>query len=694
MENCFLKHPVRHPIIGYREKIEQVSRDTMLQYYQLRYSPERTFFVISGDVETQSVLDMLDKGLSSWRYSNIYEPPLPEEPAQIGLRSNNCFFKDPLARLAVAARIPSAAHPDIASLDLISTILGQGKSARLVKTLQHEKELAIGVGAFTYAPNFSGLFAISATTTPEKLPALETALRSELLQLCKDGVTSEELEREKNQHMADYIRILRSNNGIASIIGDAVLAYGDPGMADHYIQLLNQVTPEKIVETANKYFGEEHLNIVRQISPDDAKTKTHNRRISKQKTAKKSILKSKARLITLSDNSFPLVDICLISLGGNILETPENAGISCLMAKLLSTGTQSRSEEEFNAVINDNAINFSANAGNNTFFIKLNCMRDKLDIAVELLKSIFSEAVFKQKQFSREQNNTLQMLKTRGQDPNGVAVDKMYELLYKGHPHALPRDGNLESISKLTSEKLKEFYSKQFVPSKTVLGIAGDISTKDALAVAESLDEAILWNEAPRENPPAPIFPKKDIKAAIELPRDQIKVIYAVPICDYYSPDRFAFDVLQQALNGLSSKLFKDIREDKGLAYSTGAMFGNGIYPGFAAFYAGTAAQSVQQVIELLTEERERLAQDGLTQEEFDAAKARVLFNYSSLMSNNNALLFNSMLEEFYDNGYEKPWHTPEIIRNLNLEQVNAVFKKYFVGAKGVYVTAGAITGE
>ena len=96
-------------------------------------------------------------------------------------------------------------------------------------------------------------------------------------------------------------------------------------------------------------------------------------------------------------------------------------------------------------------------------------------------------------------------------------------------------------------------------------------------------------------------------------------------------------------------------------------------------------------MIELLTKERKRLAESGLTQEEFDAAKAKVLFNYSSLMSNNNALLFNSMLEEFYGNGYEKPWHTPKIIRDLNLEQVNAIFKKYFANAKGVYVTAGTM---
>ena len=691
-KTVYLRHPVRHPIIGYHEKIEQVSRDIMFQYYQQRYSPERTFFVISGDVNTQTVLEMLENRLSSWRHGNIYEPPLPEEPVQIGIRANNCFFEDPLARLAIASRIPPAAHSDIPALDLISAILGQGNSARLIKSLQNEKELALGVGAFTYAPNFSGVSAIFATTTPDKLPALEKALIGELKNLRVNGVTSKELEREKNQHMADYIRILRSNNGIANIIGDAVLAYGDPGMADHYIQLLNKVGTENIKETANKYFSEEQLNIVRQLSPKEAKIKKHNKQKGKQKTAEKSILKSKARLITLSDSSFPLVDICLISLGGNIIENADNAGISRLMSKLLLTGTKNYNEEKFNALINNNAIDFSVNSGNNTFYIKLNCMRNKLDIAVKLLKEIFAEAVFKQKQFTREQHNTLQLLKTRAQDPNGAAIDKMYELLYNDHPHALPRDGSMESVSKLNPEKLKDFYRRQFIAKKTILGIAGDINKADALAVAKSLDEVIPWNKtAPINLPEKPVFPEKELKTQIKLPRDQIKVIYAVPACDHCSFDRFAFDILQQALNGLSSKLFKDIRENKGLAYSTGAMFSSALHPGFTAFYASTSGKSVAQVIKLLTKERKRLAQSGLTKDEFEAAKAGVLFKYSSLMSNNNALLFNSMLEEFYDNGYEKPWNTPEIIRNLKLEQVNAIFKKYFAGAKGVYVTAGAV---
>jgi len=691
-KTVFLRHPVRHPIIGYQEKIEQVSRDIMFEYYHLRYSPERTFFVISGDVNPQTALEMLEKRLSAWRHGNIYEPPLPEEPVQIGMRANNCFFEDPLARLAVASRIPSAAHPDIPALDLISAILGQGRSARLTKSLQNEKELALMVGAFTYAPNFSGVSAISAAAVPEKLPALEKALLEELKKLRRNSVTDEELEREKNQHTADYIRVLRTNNGIANLIGDAVLAYGDPGMADHYLQLLNKVSKEDIKEAANKYFGDEQLNIVRQVPPKETKTGKSGKRAGKRKTVEKSVLKSRARLITLPDNSFPLVDICLISQGGNIIENADNAGISRLMSKLLSSGTKNLNEEKFNAVINDNAIDLNVNSGDNTFYIKLNCMRGKLDTAVKLLKGIFAEAAFRQKQFSREQNNTLQLLKTRAQDPNGAAVDKMYELLYNGHPHALPRDGSVESISGLSPEKLKDFYSRQFVPEKTILGIAGDISKKDAMKIAASLDAAIPWNNTiPVKLPGKPVFPAKDLKAEIKLPRDQIKVIYAVPSCDHCSSDRFAFDILQQALNGLSSKLFKDIRENKGLAYSTGAMFGSGRHPGFTAFYAGTSKNSVPQVIKLLTKERKRLAGSGLTKDEFDAAKARVLFKYSSLMSNNNALLFNSMLEEFYGNGYEKPWHTPEIIRKLKLEEVNAVFKKYFANAKGVYVTAGAI---
>ncbi|MDD5697284.1 MAG: pitrilysin family protein [Victivallaceae bacterium] len=690
-KTVFLRHPVRHPIIGYHEKIEQVSRDLMCQYYEQRYSPERTFFVISGDIRVPAVLEMVEKRLASWRHGNIYEPPLPEEPPQIGFRSNNCFFADPLARLAVAARIPALAHPDIPALDLISAILGQGKSARLVRVLQQEKELAIAAGSFTYAPNFSGISAISAATAPAKLPALETALFEELEKFCRNGVTAGELEREKNQQLADYVRVLRSNNGIAGVIGDAVLAYGDPGMADHYLRRLNRVNRDDILEIANKYLTREQLSIVRQLPPEAGKNAAANRPKARRKPAHRSVLPSGARLITVPDSSFPLIDLCVLTLGGNLIETPENAGISRLTAQLLTTGTRSYGEEKFNALIDDNALDFSVNAGTSTFFIKLNCLRDKLDLALQLLKSVLAEPAFRPKQFVRERHNALEILKTKAQDPGSSAVDKMYELLYRGHPHALPRDGSLSSLAALTAGKLRKFYRRQFIAPRTVIGIAGDLEVKTAHRAAADLDAAIRWNDpATLKLPPAPAFPREDLRAEIELPRDQIKVIYAVPTCDYHSPDRFTFEILQQALNGLSSNLFKVIREDRGLAYSTGAMFGNGLYPGFIAFYAGTKRGSVPQVIELLTEERRRLAGTGLSQEEFDSARARVEFNYASLMSNNSALLFNSVLEEFYGNGCETPWRIPEIIRQLNLKQVNAVLKKYFTDAKGVYVTAGA----
>ncbi|MDD5727054.1 MAG: pitrilysin family protein [Victivallales bacterium] len=691
-KTVFLKHPVRHPIIGYHEKIAEVSREIMFEYYQQRYSPERTFFIISGDVESQAVFDMLANRLSAWRHGNIYEAPLPLEPLQIGTRFNNCFFSDPLSRMAIAVRIPPVTHPDIPALDMIAAILGQGQSSRLVKTLQFNKELAVNIGAFTYAPNFSGVSAISATAVPEKLPALETALLSELGKLRRHGVKADELERERNQKTADYIRILRSNSGIAGLIGDAVLAYGDPAMADHYFELLKFLTPARTVETAGKYFSEEQLCIVRQLPLQNHRPRCRKSRKPAEKSAEKTLLSSGAALVNITDRNFPLIDICLMTLGGNIFENAGNAGISRLMARLLTTGTADYNEEKFNTVLNDNAIDLAVNSGSNSLYVKLNCMRSKFDTAVELLTSMFAEPAFKSRQFAREQHNLLQLLKSRSQNPDSAALDKVYELLYRDHPHALPRDGTVETVADLRINDIKDFYRRIFIPRKTVIGIAGDISADAAYSAAERINAALKWNEHPPvPMPPAPEFPAADLYAQIELPREQVKVIYAVPTCSYNSPDRLAFDILQQALNGLSSKLFKHVRENNGLAYSTGAMFSCGLYPGFIAFYAGTNAHAVPQVIELLTAERRRLAEKGLNRDEFAAAKARILFNCSSLMSNNEVLLLTSALEEFYGSGRDQPWRMPDIIRNLSLKQVNAIYRKYFLDAKGVYVSAGAV---
>ncbi|MCP3968035.1 MAG: insulinase family protein [Lentisphaerae bacterium] len=689
-KTVFLKHPIRHPIIGYHDKIESVTRDLMNDYYLQRYSPERVFFVISGDIEPEFAREQLGKLLDGWGHGNIHEPVLTTEPWQIAMRKRECHFEDPLARIAIAGRIPPVTHRDIPALDLISGILGQSKSARLVRSLRNEKELALSVGTFNFTPNFEGVSTIMAAAVPEKLSELEASLFSEISKLRKFGVETAELQREKRQQTTEYIRALRTNQGIAEIIGQSVLSYGCPEMADRYLKILGEVSLEDIVRVASKYFSEDKLSVVKQTPPPEKVSKKSKAKTVYEHVPSKHQLKSGARCLTLHDSKLPLVDVCLAFPGGTIYETPENAGITRMLAALLGTGTLKYSESKFNDLLDANAIDLNVLGGSNSLLVRMNCMPDCLDKALDLLISMLTEPAFPQKQFEREKANAIEALKSRAQNPSAAAQDTLQKKLFGKHPYALPRTGTIDSISSLNINDLHAFMHNIMLADHTVIALGGAISEADALNACSKIDNALSWSSKDKiAMPPEPEFPASDIYEELILPREQSMVIYGVPGCNNLNEDRFVMDVLQHALNGLSSKLFKHIREDSGLAYSTGTVFSRGFQRGIVGFYAATTPQSAPEVRKMLKAECERLGQNGLDKIEFDAALAGCLFTCSGMLERSDALLYNSLLSEYYGNGFMVPFQNTETFKNLTLEKVNKVLKKYFGSTSGVFVTAG-----
>jgi len=690
-QNVFLVHPVKHPIIGYKEKIESVSRELMTEYYRRRYSPERCFFVISGQVNSVKVVDMIRFRLDAWGRGDIHDSPLPEEPQQLCRRNSSYTFPDPLSRIAIGCRIPSAYHTDIPALDLLCGIMGQDKSSRMITRLKLQKELAVSIGSFSYSPVFSGVMGVIATAAPDRMNKLEEEIFSEISLLRHKGVTKEEVEREKLQQATEYLRSLKSNSGIAAIIGNSVLTYGSPLIADHYLDILSKVHIDDIQNAAVKYLDEQCLSTIK-LLPESAPAKKRQpeKPVDTKLQPEKSILPSGASLIFFKDEKIPLVDICMAFPGGTLYESKTNVGISRIISNMLTAGTASFSEEKLTVLLDDNAIDLTVSAGANSFVLRVNCIRDRLSKALDIMKSILSEPFFGQKELAREKHNAIEALKSRKMAPSGAAEDKVYALLYPKHPYGLSRGGSEKSIEAMTSATLKEFYLACLNPEKTVFGIAGDISPEEAGTLMQELDSAIPWNKTKHLTiPPAPEFPDVEQSAEIVLPREQTTVIYAVPGCDNKTTDRFAFDILQDAINGMSSNMFKTLRDTAGLAYSTGAICTRGFHSGIVGFYAGTERKSAQRALDMLRQECVRLGKSGIKKEEFLAARESALFSCAEMLERSDALLLSCVFSEYYGNGFMTPLKNADIFRNLTLKQVNSVLKKYFSKCSGACVIAG-----
>jgi zinc protease len=691
-KTVFRNHPVRHPIIGYTNGIESVNRKMMVDYHRKRYTPERIFFVISGDVNGEEIAKHLEKRIGKMPKGNLYDPPIIAEPEQKCLRNEVFYYDDPMARLVVGYRVPDVSSPDIPALELLAAVLGHSKSSRLIKNIRDKKQLALNIDSFCYSSVFDGVFSISATTPPEKMEELKDAIFAEIENV-GNGITQSEIEKVKKQLVTNLYRGLRSNSGIAQIIGNSVLTYGTPDYACKYMEDIEKVTPEDIIAVAEKYLDINKASVVEMLPLSLKKEKIKKIESRSEKIEPEKLqLAGNTELIYLENRISPLIDISLVFPGGTIAEGKELSGISRLTAKLLTSGTMEYSEEEFAELLDSNALSLHVSGGNNTFSVRINCHTDSLAPTLKALSSMLSEPLFSEDALKREKAMAIESLKTRKLSPLNAAEEKLCNVLYGDHPYAYPNSGMEQSIKKLTTNKIRDFYFNTILNrEKMTIGIAGDISAVDAAECAEKLLASIPWSAQPAEiDPPPPVFPKKQRKEVVKLPKEQSVVMVGIPGCSNKSNDRFAMDIVQTSLNGLSTRLFKSIRDDAGLAYYTGLYSSRGIHDGFIAFYAGTAPETADEVLDLIQKEKEKLASGGLTKDEFNSAIARLRGETSAQKLNPGSILFHCVISEFYGNGFMEPWNICEKYAKLTHKELNKVIAKYFSNKKTVTVKAGS----
>ena len=166
-KTAYQRHPYRLPVIGEIQIFDQLTQQDVLEYYQARYVPNNLTFVVVGDVDAGEVYAQLEKYFTDYPARSLPPGYIAQEPPQQGRREVNEEFSTELTRLALAWHIPEITHPDVPAIDLLSTILGDGRSSRLYRRVREEAGLAFGVSAFSYTPGDPGLLGIDATLEPE-----------------------------------------------------------------------------------------------------------------------------------------------------------------------------------------------------------------------------------------------------------------------------------------------------------------------------------------------------------------------------------------------------------------------------------------------------------------------------------------------------------------------------------------------
>ena len=675
---AFQRHPYRLPVIGQLEIFNQLKQEDVMRYYKTRYVPNNLTFVVVGDIDGEAVYQQLDAFFKDYPAKSLQPVYIPTEPPQLGLRVVHQEFETELTRLSLAWHIPEITHPDVPALDLLSTILGDGRSSRLYRRVREEAGLAFGVSAFSYTPGAPGLLGIDATVEPAKREATQELILQILGEIKQAGVTSDELAKARKISLSHHLGSLTTMRGQASDLGSNWFLTRNLNFTRDYLAAVQKITPDDIRRVAVKYLTSDNLTIV-SVNPKGAlAVRTETTRPIAAEEIQKIELSNGLRLLVREDPRLPLVSMVAVFRGGLLAETPQTNGITRLMAKVLLKGTKTRTAEQIADTIEAVGGSIGSDAGNNSFSVSLDVTLPDFRLGAELLSDVLRNATMPEKAVTREKEIQLAGIKEEEEQLTTVARNILREALFPGHPYALRGKGSVQSVAKLTQKDLIEFRDRYLVASNGVISVFGNVKAAEVKQIFEQAlsgmkSGQLALTDAPKPSPLARTIPVESLK---EKAQGVIMVGYRG--ADMFSQDRYALELIDEASSDLGSRFFVRIREQMGLAYYVGASQMQGLVPGLFLFYLGTDPQKIERVKTALLDEISKLAAEGLTNDELVRAKKKLLGQMQIANQSNDSFGYMAALDELYGLGFAHYQTLERDVEAVTLEDVKRVSAKYF----------------
>jgi len=346
-------------------------------------------------------------------------------------------------------------------------------------------------------------------------------------------------------------------------------------------------------------------------------------------SVKRSVHSSGLRIVT---EEVPSVRSAAVGIWVNVGsrdEAPATAGASHFLEHLLFKGTTSRTALEISSSIESVGGEMNAFTSKEYTCFYARVIDTDLPMAVEVVSDLITSSIVTALDVDAERKVVLEEIAMRDDDPSDLVHDLFSDTYYGDTPIGRPILGTVESIQGMSRNTVFNYYKKKYLPQDLVVAVAGNIKHKRVVAMVEealSRDNFLDVMAAPVVRPNTVIKNSKQQSVGLLYKKsEQAHMFYGMEGVARADDRRFAMGVLSAALGGgMSSRLFQEIREKRGLAYSVYAYAQQFAGSGVLGFYAGCNPTKAIEVVEIIRSVLADVADNGMTHEEIERAKGAV----------------------------------------------------------------------
>ena len=373
----------------------------------------------------------------------------------------------------------------------------------------------------------------------------------------------------------------------------------------------------------------------------------------------------------------PVVAVSLLVKMGTRWERPATVGISNFVHAVMVKGTAKRSGSELAEAVAALGGKISATGDVDYSEVRASSLarfwRDVLGLVAELAL----EPKLRPDEVDREREWLLSRVQKRRDNAPSRAVDAFYAALYGSHPYALPVLGTPESLARIDHAAIAAAYRAGYRPERMVLAVSGQVAASEVLGEARRLFGGMARGGAAADPPiPAPVASAKRVE--IEMPAQQSQILMGALAPPLDHPDHAAVKVLSTILGGgMAGRLFAELRDKQGLAYTATSYYDPVREPGALVLYLGTAPENAQKAESALLGEVERIRREPVSADELARAKGYLLGRYVMDRRTNERLAWYLAFYEIEGQARDLPERYQRAVEAVSVADVLRVARQY-----------------